>query len=350
MKRSLYTMPALRLRVKLPKEPTGPETAVSSEPQPGLFRRILHRAVSKTNSASTPHAPPPSQAFQEADVAPPHRNGRGEATPPSRPKSSFRRLRSKPDQHPEGEVEAPRLRTLEAYVPRHAANGFSRTASRDGSARFPSFDEDPRKVLDSLPTEHPGTSPGLLLVTPQSRDRLSGPAGAEKGQPLKVAGLTGEEGRCRIAPLQPPPTTVPAKRHATHHSYKLASDPFEAPPELSDYQKFIQKAVEEDRRHREELWRSISQRSLRGRNALVRNHPDSGMSPPVEVSRRERQGSTGGKRTSLLSYRSHADRQERRPADPGPPRQVGMRASNPSLRRLHDYFKPQATVHSPKCR
>lgn len=345
-------MPTLRLRVKLPKEPVESETVVSPEPQPGLFRRILHRAVSKTNLRAASHAPPSSQTLPEEDpTAPPRRHGRGEATPQPRPKSSFRRLRSKPDPHPDSEAETPQLRTFEAYIPRHAATDFSRTAcSREGSTRFHSFDEERRRavLLDSPSTERPGTSPGLLLVTTQTQDRPGRPAGAPTSKAPKGAGHDEDESNCRIAPL-PPPTAVPAKRHGTRHSYKLASDPFEAPPappELSDYQKFIQKAVEEDRQHREELWRTISQRSSRGHHdAMIPNHPDLNMGHPAESRRRERRGSTGAKKTSLLSYRSHADRQES-----GPPKQVGKRTSNRSLRRLHDYFKPPLTAQSPECR
>lgn len=342
-------MPAMQLRVKLPVEPVEPaetETVRSPEPRPGLFRRILHHLRS----------PPSSPALPDADAAPQHRQDRGERPRRPRPKASFRRLRSKPDSPDESEAEPPnRVLTFEAYVPRHAAADFSRTAcSRDGGARFHSFDEDRRRaVLEAAPpTERPGTSPGLPLApSPPSPDQAPPPSrpagGAPARQPLSVVGL-GADGRpCRIAPLPLPPLPA-AKRHVPRHSYKLASDPFEAPPELSDYEKFIQKAVEEDRQHREALWRTLSQRSARGRgDGAAPRHPDLSLHPhqqqhqPVETSRRERRGSTGGKR-SILSYRSHADRQEKR--EPAPPKQVGKRTSNRSLRKLHDYFVPRAAA------
>lgn len=158
-------------------------------------------------------------------------------------------------------------------------------------------------------------------------------------------------------------------RQSQRHSYRLVPDPHDAIiEEETDFQRFLNKAAEEDRQYRQDLWRTLSQRTrAAGRAGLVPPPPEPDLDlqallggadwhskppPGKELSKLEKRASNSHrKRASMISYRSQTDRQGKLPhpdAVPAVPLIVDAKVvrRKPSVtKRVQEYFRPEALAN-----
>ncbi|KAK7956672.1 uncharacterized protein PG986_005894 [Apiospora aurea] len=332
-----------------------------------------------------------------------------------------------PPRQPEA-TEEPRKPSA-VYVPRHAAADFTRTAvpNPDAAARFASFDDARRRLSSSSqapvsPTLHrPRTSPGhhhnpnkdeedyfqqpQQLLQPQQAQQSNhterrswAPSNTESrsnrfsfasynteadyttaATPKAAAASTTVDDH--EAPLLQPSSLDQAEqqrpRQSKRHSYRLVPDPHDAViEEETDFQRFLNQAAEEDRRYRQDLWRTLSQRSraaggagilpppvVIGRDAadeldlqvLLGGADWSTTTKPQEPSRErsnsnKRASNSHRKRASVISYRSQTDRtkQQQQDMNNAPPLPSAESKASRRLsmtKRVQGYFKPGGVVN-----
>ncbi|ORY59707.1 uncharacterized protein BCR38DRAFT_488725 [Pseudomassariella vexata] len=310
-------------RPRSPRSPHSPqtegsvETAAANSAQPGFISRLLRRAQSKKNlrpkssshSARESTTIPDNNKRVEAEI-----NCQEEQTEVLTRKTSSRHKttasRSRFYSDPPPTTEAPGIkRPLQVYIPKHAAADFSRMpiSPRDITARYSSLDEERRLTLSPPPPQLPRSSTSTSTSTSigQTRDESELLRDARRPTVATIDTMVpNDEGLDRVSTgealdktfLQPPPSSLrlEAKRHShqKRHSFKIAADPRKVPEkdhESSDYQLFMQKAMDDERHEREELWRTISQRSRR--TPMVIDHPDVNMN----VCSLQRSGTFGDK-------------------------------------------------------
>ncbi|KAK8051512.1 hypothetical protein PG993_002897 [Apiospora rasikravindrae] len=407
-----------------------------------LLRRAQSKKAlkpAKPNTAEKQDAAPPLPAAKEPgdDVAAQgednQRTAAMERKSTLRLKKSIRSRFRGPEQPPrQPEATEPRKPSA-VYVPRHAAADFTRTAvpNPDAAARFASFDDARRRPSSSSqapvsPTLHrPRTSPGhhnnpnndgedyfqqpQLLLQPQQAQqsnqakRRSWALSNTESRPNRFsfasynaeADFTTAEATSKAAAsatvddhemlLQPNSADQAEQRprqSSKRHSYRLVPDPHDSViEEETDFQRFLNQAAEEDRRYRQDLWRTLSQRSRAAGGA--------GILPPPVVSRdageldlqvllggadwtttakpqrdpsRERSSNGNSnkrasdshrKRASLISYRSQTDRtkqqqlmqQDAENAPPLPSAEVKANRRHSVTKRVQEYFKPEGVVN-----
>ncbi|KAK7998205.1 hypothetical protein PG989_006245 [Apiospora arundinis] len=404
---------------------TNATTATSADQQPNLFSRLLRRAQSKKtlrpakpNTAEERHDVPQLPAVKESRydgaVRGEDDNQRttvAERKPTLRLRKSIRQRLRGPEQQPR-QPEAKEITNKPApvYVPRHAAADFTRTAvpKSDAAARFASLDEPRRRPSSShAPVspnlERPRTSPGhqhsqndnddngtQQLVPPQPNTDMKRRSWAmsnteSRKNRFSFASYNAEADYGAVAPSSPVvdsdetplhPSNNPdmteqqRQRQSKRHSYRLVPDPHDAViEEETDFQRFLNKAAEEDRQYRQDLWRTLSQHSRAAGGAGILPPPPMDnsdldlqallggvdWSATTKQQQRERSNSynkrasnSHRKRASMISYRSQTDRSGKQqqqqqldlgdaPALPSPVKR------KPSVtKRVQEYFKPEA--------
>lgn len=314
--------------------------------QTGLFSRILRRATSRRNlSPKIPGQyetiPEMNHQFDSEDRA---------ALRPKSPTKKKISIRSRFYSEPKPVPAEIKRTPADIYVPRHAATDFARMSLQgprraDTTGRYRSLDltkENGR--LSFAPQPRPGTARTLpnnrgsvsdashqevplpqiakTGITPHavsSTDGVARPVTSATADTLEPNDV-GENGEAtESTTLQPPPT--PSNRNFSRRSIRPTPDPHEAmpagpqpemPQDPSDFQVFMQKAIDEDQKHREDPLRTISQRTGR---KVAPNHPDLNMSAcGLERSgtfggsrRNSRRTSNGYKRTSVVTRGSGTD-------------------------------------------
>ncbi|KAK7982060.1 hypothetical protein PG996_009752 [Apiospora saccharicola] len=339
-------------------------------------------------------------------------------------RSRFRGAEQLPQQPEPTETK----KTPAVYVPRHAAADFSRTAvpNPDATARiFASFDEGRRHPSSSSnapasPTLlRPRTSPGhqhnppdddgedyfqqpqkplQLLQRQQSnyhaKRRSWAPGHSESRSnrfsfasynaeadyttappPLSpsAAASSPVDASDEKTPLRPGSSSGDQSaneqqrpRQSQRHSYRLVPDPHDAViDEETDFQRFLNKAAEEDRQYRQDLWRTLSQRTravgLAGLlpppepdldlQALLGGADWNTKQPGKELGKQDKRASNSHrKRASMISYRSQTDRQGKLPQElvPTVPIIVDTKVvrRKPSVtKRVQEYFRPEALAN-----
>ncbi|KAI0127261.1 hypothetical protein BJ170DRAFT_595134 [Xylariales sp. AK1849] len=311
----------------------------------GFFTRILRHAHSKKDMRHPRAASGQCAVISENQAAINDADGAdqpGQTAAPERETLAHTASTLKQQQHrhsPTNLIAEPTQckNPSEPWEPKHAATDFADVAVSPGEKRAKR-----RSLLQAQASSRYNGSPSAEDLEDRRDER---PRTVETMDPARVRGDSGVDDAANSTLLTPS-----QRRHSKLRSAQGATGPCESSEEPSDYQRFVQQAVDDDRHEREQLWQTIANPpgKKKKKKDFVPNHPDLNLDfgllersgtfggPKREKNTSNKRNSNAWKRASNISQQSRSEK--RRSYITGVETLDSEKWS--AARRVSEYIKP----------